>query len=156
MRVRSSVERGVQRSQRLQRFFSTFPSSWPGIGLLLLRTVAGGAAASQGGSLLASSPEPGVGAWVLAGSAVASGASLMIGLFTPAAGVAAGVSTILIALSWIAVPASSVLIDRTAALLVMTDAAALALLGPGALSVDAYLFGRREITIPHDPRGIGP
>ena len=48
-------------------------------------------------------------------------------------------------------PDTSVLIDRLAALIVVVDAAALALLGPGALSIDARLFGRREITIPRDP-----
>jgi hypothetical protein len=120
------------------------------MGLLLLRTVAGGAAAIQGGSFLMDSAEPGIRTWLLGVSALASGGTLMLGLFTPAAGVAAGLSTIVIALGWISVPASSLLIDRTAALLVVADAAALALLGPGAISVDAYLFGRREIIIPHE------
>ena len=40
--------------------------------------------------------------------------------------------------------------DRLAAILVFVDGLALALLGPGAHSIDAYLFGRREIIIPHD------
>ena len=43
---------------------------------------------------------------------------------------------------------TSVLIDRFAALVLIVDAAALALLGPGAHSLDARLFGRREIFIP--------
>jgi hypothetical protein len=33
---------------------------------------------------------------------------------------------------------------------VIVDAIALALLGPGAHSIDAWLFGRREIIIPRD------
>jgi hypothetical protein len=37
-------------------------------------------------------------------------------------------------------------------LLVVVDAAALVLLGPGAHSTDALLFGRREILIPHEPQ----
>jgi len=53
--------------------------------------------------------------------------------------------------TWTA-PSAFVPIDRLAALILIVDAAALALLGPGALSLDARLFGRREIIIPHDPR----
>jgi hypothetical protein len=34
---------------------------------------------------------------------------------------------------------------------VIVDAVALAVLGPGAYSVDAYLFGRREIIISNLP-----
>ena len=39
-------------------------------------------------------------------------------------------------------------VDSVAALLLMADAVALVLLGPGALSLDAWLFGRREILLP--------
>jgi hypothetical protein len=35
---------------------------------------------------------------------------------------------------------------------VAADALALAMLGPGAHSIDAWLFGRREIVIPDVPR----
>jgi hypothetical protein len=48
-------------------------------------------------------------------------------------------------------PGAAVLVDRVAAVILIVDAAALTLLGPGALSLDARLFGRREIIIPHDP-----
>jgi hypothetical protein len=34
----------------------------------------------------------------------------------------------------------------------MLNSAALALLGPGAYSMDARLFGRREIVLPHSDR----
>jgi hypothetical protein len=34
--------------------------------------------------------------------------------------------------------------------LIIADTAALVLLGPGAFSLDAHLFGRREIMIPHE------
>jgi hypothetical protein len=42
------------------------------------------------------------------------------------------------------------LLDRVGALCVATVAGAVALLGPGALSLDARLFGRREIVFPDD------
>ena len=118
---------------------------------MLLRGVAGGAAAVQGASYLASVTEPTPGAWILGLLAVTSGISLLVGFLTPGAGVVAALTTILIAVSWAAIPDSALLIDRAAAVLVVADAAALALLGPGAHSIDAYLFGRREIIIPpHD------
>ncbi len=46
--------------------------------------------------------------------------------------------------------AIGLLIERPVAALLIVDAVALALLGPGAHSIDAYLFGRREIIIPSD------
>jgi putative oxidoreductase len=134
----------------MQRFFSTFPDSWPGMGLLLLRVVAGGAAASQGGLYLASIPEPTAASWALGLLAVLSAFALIAGFLTPAAAAVVSVTTFLITLTWVPPIAASVVIDRSAALLVSVDGAALALLGPGAHSVDAYLFGRREIIIPHD------
>lgn len=42
--------------------------------------------------------------------------------------------------------------DRLVGLVLGADAIAIALIGPGAFSVDARLFGRREILIPHDGR----
>src|SRR3954468_7010144 len=63
--ARPTTERRHQRSGQLQRFFSTFPSSRPGLGLLLLRIVAGGAAASAGVLSLTHMGEPNAGAWVL-------------------------------------------------------------------------------------------
>jgi uncharacterized membrane protein YphA (DoxX/SURF4 family) len=134
----------------VQRYFSTFPGSWPGVGLLLLRIVAGGAASMQGASYLTHVNEPGVLAWTAGGLAVVSGVALIAGLLTPASGVVAGLATLFIVATWTP-PSAAVLIDRVAALIVIVDAAALALLGPGALSLDARLFGRREIIIPHDP-----
>jgi uncharacterized membrane protein YphA (DoxX/SURF4 family) len=54
---------------------------------------------------------------------------------------------VLLAVSWTPSSVSIVDVDGTAALLIAVDAIALALLGPGAHSIDAHLFGRREITI---------
>jgi uncharacterized membrane protein YphA (DoxX/SURF4 family) len=53
-------------------------------------------------------------------------------------------------LSWLWLPAWLRPIDRMAAVLVVADAVAIALLGPGAYSLDARLFGRREIFISHE------
>jgi uncharacterized membrane protein YphA (DoxX/SURF4 family) len=83
----------------------------------------------------------------LAGLAVLSGVGLVAGFLTP--GAAAGVS-----LSTLAIAASTTPVGANLAAqwqgvgLVAADALALAMLGPGALSIDAWLFGRREIVIP--------
>ena len=60
-------------------------------------------------------------------------------------------ATLFIAVTWIPPAGAPFRMDRLAATLVIVDGLALALLGPGAHSIDAYLFGRREIIIPHDP-----
>ena len=133
----------------MQRYFSTFPGSWPGVGLLLLRVVVGGAATIQGAVHLTHMNEPNALMGISGALAVVSGLALVAGFLTPVSGAVAGL-TIMVIATWTP-PDTSVLIDRLAALFVVVDAAALALLGPGALSMDARLFGRREITIPRDP-----
>jgi putative oxidoreductase len=132
----------------VQRFFSTFPGSWPGAGLLLLRVVAGGAAGCQGAVYLAAAPS--VAAWIIGSMTAISGVSLVAGFLTPGAGVVAGLGTIAIASRIDPAAATSSVIDLIPALFVLADALALVLLGPGALSMDAHLFGRREIIIPPD------
>jgi hypothetical protein len=130
----------------LQRLFSTFPDGWPGAGLLLLRTVVGLVAAIQGGACLAYADNPTPGAWIVGALAIASGVAVLIGFLTPGTGVVLGASIVLF---WFPTRSSSLFLDGVASTLVVVDAAAIALLGPGAFSVDAHLFGRREIRIPH-------
>jgi uncharacterized membrane protein YphA (DoxX/SURF4 family) len=134
----------------VQRYFSTFPGSWPGVGLLLLRVVVGGAASTQGVVYLTQATEPTTLTWTAGGLAVVSGVALVTGFLTPASGVVAGLTTLFMVATWTP-PGASVLIDRLATFILIVDAAALALLGPGALSLDARLFGRREIILPDDP-----
>jgi uncharacterized membrane protein YphA (DoxX/SURF4 family) len=132
----------------MQRYFSTFPGRLPGVGLLLLRIVVGGGATIQGIAYLRQLGEPGVMS-IGAVLAVVSGLAVLAGFMTPASGVLAGLTTCAIVATW-APPGASGFIDRLAAAILAIDAAALALLGPGALSMDARLFGRREIIISHD------
>jgi uncharacterized membrane protein YphA (DoxX/SURF4 family) len=120
------------------------------VGLLLLRIVVGGAASLQGAVYLTHMNEPNALTWMAGLLAVVSGVALVAGFLTPASGAAAGLTTLFIVATWTP-PGASVLIDRAAALVLVVDATALSLLGPGALSLDARLFGRREIIIPHNP-----
>jgi uncharacterized membrane protein YphA (DoxX/SURF4 family) len=82
---------------------------------------------------------------------ILAGAALLSGLFTAAAALAA----ILIS----AVELLTVVSDLPAAstgqapvfVVLLLVSSAIALLGPGAFSIDSYRFGRREILIPGDP-----
>jgi hypothetical protein len=67
---------------------------------------------------------------------------------TPGAGVIAGVTSTFMVMFWLPFPSYGSILSFAAAALVASDAAAIVLLGPGAFSVEARLFGRREIIIP--------
>ena len=83
--------------------------------------------------------------------AIVSGASLLIGFLTPGATTVAGLAFVMLAFASGA-PAAGLFLDRPGALSLALVAAALVLLGPGALSLDARLFGRREIGLSRDRR----
>jgi uncharacterized membrane protein YphA (DoxX/SURF4 family) len=85
-----------------------------------------------------------------------SGAALVAGFLTPGAAAAVGVSMLVMATMWPSMLVAGLVIDRAAAGLVIAVALALAMLGPGAHSIDALLFGRREIVIPESARRRAP
>lgn len=136
--------------QRL--FFSTFPGGKPGIGLLLLRAGVGAAAITQGGVYLADHSNPSLWTWAIGLLAIAGGVSLLIGFLTKAACVLAALAIIAIALPWLPAPTLSLFSGKLSLIFVGIMMAAIILLGPGAFSLDARLFGRREIIIPHSNR----
>jgi hypothetical protein len=80
--------------------------------------------------------------------AVVSGGSLLIGFLTPVSGSLAGLLSAGLALSWVPSPTPNLFNNNLALLVVIIVAAAIILIGPGAFSLDAHLFGRREIIIP--------
>jgi uncharacterized membrane protein YphA (DoxX/SURF4 family) len=132
----------------LQRAFSTFPAGLPGAGLLLLRAAAGVALLVQGAAYLAD--WHGIGFLTLTAGlmAAASGVLLLVGYLTPFAGVLAGLFCAGSAFSWFAAPSVEVFEAKPTVALAIVIAVALVCLGPGAFSLDARLFGRREIIIP--------
>jgi uncharacterized membrane protein YphA (DoxX/SURF4 family) len=120
--------------------------------LLLLRAAAGIITGVQGGLYLANRNGPGVEIWSVGLLIVLSGLSLLVGFLTPAASALVAVTIVGIALSWFPAPVPNLFNTPLPAILVVIIAIAVAFLGPGALSVDCHLFGRREIIIPQVPR----
>jgi len=80
--------------------------------------------------------------------AFASGAFLLAGLMTPLVAVLVAAGGIGLALSRLPLPGEVVFDDYLAIINLIVLSIAIALLGPGAFSLDARMFGRREITIP--------
>jgi putative oxidoreductase len=119
----------------LQRLFSTFANGWPGLGLLIQRLVLGFALLYQGAALLrgASAVEP-VMSELIGG---VLGLFILAGLWTPAVGALVAVVQV-----WIALTGAG---DESVAIILATLGGTLAMIGPGAWSVDARLFGRKHI-----------
>jgi putative oxidoreductase len=132
----------TQNGRIVQRLFSTFADGWPGIGLLLLRLLTATVLIYFGiASVLTSPPLTTV---VLQIIGVAAGILLLIGLCTPVVGVLAAIVKAWIALSRFFSHSGDPWIVVIQAVLCVV----LAMVGPGAWSIDARLFGRRRIDMP--------
>jgi hypothetical protein len=117
----------------MQRLFSMFPPGWPGLGLVLLRI---SVAAPMILDACATPEEmPG---WAL-GALVLLSATLSVGFLTPMAALLALTVRVVGPAGWG---------DEVATCMAILSALALALLGPGAYSIDAYRFGRRVVVLP--------
>jgi putative oxidoreductase len=136
----------------LQRLFSTFPAGRPGAALLLLRIAIGVTSAVQGSLYLSNGGKWTIGALLPCFLLVAGGAFLLLGFLTPLASASVAIVEAANAISWIAAPIGNLFDGRLGFLEMIAMAAAIALLGPGAFSIDARLFGRREIVFPPSSR----
>jgi putative oxidoreductase len=122
----------------LRRLFSTFARGWPGAGLLLMRMVAGITLIDRGLTRLWS--DPAIQLTILSALGIGAALLLLAGLWTPIVG-----NLIAVIELWNAFSRSG---DPSAHVLLATLGLSLALLGPGAWSVDARLFGWKRIDLP--------
>lgn len=125
----------------VQRLFSTFPNSWPGAGLLLLRTSLGIAVPYFDITGLSSASDTFAFAQHL--TAVGGAIFLLGGLWTPVMGTVVAVNEVWLALSRYSLPHQDAWIHIFLGVLCVC----VAMLGPGAWSIDAHLFGRKRFDI---------
>jgi uncharacterized membrane protein YphA (DoxX/SURF4 family) len=119
----------------MQRLFSTFADGWPGVGLLLLRALLAvllvySAIARLGNA----SPFSVILPYLIAAVA---GLLLLVGLWTPVVGALVAIVELWIVISHAGDPWTPSILAVLGAILAM--------IGPGAWSVDARLFGRKYI-----------
>jgi putative oxidoreductase len=121
----------------LQRLFSTFADGWPGLGLLLQRLLTGAILLYCGITHLGKASQfvPITPHTIAAGA----GILLLVGLWTPVGG-----ALVTIVELWIVLSVGDPLVPLMLAIL----GATLAMIGPGAWSIDARLFGRKHMEPP--------
>jgi uncharacterized membrane protein YphA (DoxX/SURF4 family) len=119
----------------LQRLFSTFASGWPGTGLLLQRILAAVLLIRFGIMNFSGTPY----SLSMTPQIIASGAGmfLLVGLWTPIMG-----SVICVVELWAAISHIS---EPWIPIILATLGGTAAMIGPGAWSIDARLFGRKHI-----------
>ena len=119
----------------MQRLFSTSAGGWPGVGLLLQRVLTGTILVICMVATFTKTLQFALVAPSLVGAA--AGVLLLLGLWTPVAGTLVAAVEIWISLSHNCNPLTSMMLAVLGA--------TLAMIGPGAWSIDARLFGRKHI-----------
>lgn len=126
----------------MQKLFSAFPGGWPGLGLLLLRALVGITLIAQILAFVGSTKLSAL-SLVVTALVLIIASCLLVGFMTPIAAMIICVSAVVV---------FSLFETNQTLLNVIVLTIAIALLGPGAFSIDARMFGRREILIPNTPR----
>jgi uncharacterized membrane protein YphA (DoxX/SURF4 family) len=127
-------------------WFSGFPGGRSGFALLILRGVPGLILVGQG--LLYFRGTRPFSEMPCALSAIIAGLLLTIGLITPVVAFLVVLSAAGVALALLPLCAPYLFDSRVSETFALANLLAVLLLGPGAFSIDARLFGRREIIIP--------
>lgn len=119
----------------MQRLFSTFAGGWPGTGLLIQRFLIG--AILLHGALLETTASPHF-SMILLLQLFAS-VLVVLGLGTPYIGLLVAATQL-----WLVFSGSP---DSWTAIIVCGLGISLAMIGPGAWSMDALLFGRKHVEV---------
>jgi putative oxidoreductase len=121
----------------VQRLYSTFPTGRPGVGLLLLRLAAGCSLIVERISMMLSIPPSPL--LEINAALICMGICICLGFWTP---VMSGLEAVAELLMTVSDP------ERYEShILLAVLAISLAMLGPGAWSIDALIFGRKRITV---------
>jgi len=121
----------------MQRLFSTFPGSWPGLGLLILRWTASLSLITD--APWWATPAHTATGMTLHGSTFVVSGLLGLGFYTPYAAAIAGMMQV------VACFGSSA--DIGVRVVAIGLCAGLGMTGPGAWSIDARVFGRKRIVL---------
>lgn len=119
----------------MQRLFSTFADGWPGVGLLFQRLLTTVALIPYAVRFLGEAPQSLLSVPHMIGAV--AGALLFVGFWTPLAGTVVAIVQI-----WIVFSQPG---DHWIHVILAVLGATLAMIGPGAWSIDARLFGRKHI-----------
>jgi uncharacterized membrane protein YphA (DoxX/SURF4 family) len=144
----SAIE--VHRTGRnwVRRFFSTFAPGWPGVGSLVLRIALGVPLLVEGAALLADWRNTASLLILVALISVAAGVAVLLGYSVGRGAVVGAVAAIAVHFTSLHGEYLNLFSSKIACFLAISISTALVCLGPGAYSIDARRFGRREIVIP--------
>ena len=131
------------------RWYGTFPRGLSGIGLLVLRLAIGAKLVIEASTCMLGPQGLKPEVWLLSLLVFGIGTLLVLGFLTQ---LVAGISVLAGAAVFLCHPAWVSSFLNLASPDTICMALAIALLGPGAISLDAYFFGRRKILIPAVPR----
>jgi len=122
----------------MQRLFSTFAEGWPGAGLLVQRVLTSIVLLCFWVTHFLETARLGLS--VPYGIAAVAGVFLLLGLWTPVAGI-----TIAIAEAWILLVSSG---HSLTPIMLAGLGGTVAMIGPGMWSIDAKLYGRKHLQNP--------
>ena len=123
----------------MQRLFSTFAEGWPGAGLFLQRVLTTVLLLCCGITHFLETARLGLS--IASVIAAVAGVFLLLGLWTPIAGIAIAIAEVWIFLAWSESSLTPIMVAGLGA--------TVAMIGPGMWSIDAKLYGRKLL---EDPR----
>ena len=129
------------------RLCPSYPGGRVGVGLFLLRALVGASAVLEGAAYLSGGGTVHFISWFLGIVTMVAGACLLAGVLTTVFGAVVAAQVAAVTFLWLRPSWSHGIAGVVSAVTLIVVATAVALLGPGAYSVDARLFGLREIVI---------